>query len=163
MARSLAFPRLFYVLAWRDLSVRYKQTAIGIIWAVLQPLITTIIFTVIFGRIATYAGRRRALSAPRHGRHAALAIFSSSLTSSSQSLVTNANLISKVYFPRLIVPAGAVITAMVDILITFALLFVLMVWYQFLPTWRFVPIAPFSSPWRSWPRSGPGCFSRRST
>jgi lipopolysaccharide transport system permease protein len=136
------FRELFYVLAWRDISVRYKQTAIGIVWAILQPLVTTIIFTVIFGKLAKI---------PPDGVPYPLLVmagalpwqfFSSSLTSSSQSLVTNSNLISKVYFPRMIIPAGAVITAMVDLLITFALLLVLFVWFQFLPTWRFVAL-PF--------------------
>jgi len=136
------YRELFYVLAWRDISVRYKQTAIGVIWAVIQPLITTVIFTVIFGKLAKI---------PADGLPYPLLVmagtlpwqfFSSSLTSSSQSLVANANLISKVYFPRMIIPAGAVITALVDFLITFGLLLILMAWFQFLPTWRFVAL-PF--------------------
>jgi lipopolysaccharide transport system permease protein len=136
------FRELFYVLAWRDISVRYKQTAIGIVWAVLQPLINTIIFTVIFGKLA---------KVPDGGVPYPLLVmagtlpwqfFSASLTSSSQSLVANSNLISKVYFPRLIIPAGAVITALVDMLITFVLVFILMAWFDVLPTWRFIAL-PF--------------------
>lgn len=134
------YRELFYVLAWRDISVRYKQTAIGILWAILQPLIATVIFTVIFGRLAKI---------PPGGVPYPLLVmagmlpwqfFSSSLTSSSQSMVTSANLISKVYFPRMIIPAGAVITALVDLLITFCLFFILMLWFHFLPTWRFVAL-----------------------
>jgi lipopolysaccharide transport system permease protein len=136
------YRELFYVLAWRDISVRYKQTAIGVLWAVIQPLIATVIFTVIFGRLAKI---------PADGVPYPLLVmagmlpwqfFSTSLTGSSQSLVANSNLISKVYFPRMIVPAGAVITALVDFLITFGLFMILMVWFQFLPTWRFVAL-PF--------------------
>jgi len=136
------YRELFYVLAWRDISVRYKQTVIGVAWAVLQPLIATIIFTVIFGKLAKI---------PPDGVPYPLLVmaamlpwqfFSSSLTSSSQSLVNSANMISKVYFPRMIIPAGAVITAMVDLLITFGLVLILMAWFHFLPTWRFI-VLPF--------------------
>jgi lipopolysaccharide transport system permease protein len=135
------YRELFYVLAWRDISVRYKQTAIGVLWAVLQPLITTVIFTV-FGKLAKippggvpYPLLVMAATLPWQ-------FFSTSLTGSSQSLVANSNLISKVYFPRMIIPAGAVITALVDLLITFGLFLILMLWFHFLPTWRFVAL-PF--------------------
>jgi lipopolysaccharide transport system permease protein len=136
------FRELFYVLAWRDISVRYKQTAIGIIWAVLQPLIATVIFTVIFGRLAHISPGGVPYPLLVMAGMLPWQFFSSSLTSSSQSLVSNSNLISKVYFPRMIVPAGAVITSLVDLLITFGLFFILMLWFQFLPTWRFLAL-PF--------------------
>jgi len=136
------YRELFYVLAWRDLSVRYKQTAIGIIWAVLQPLLTTIIFTVLFGRIAKMPADGVPYTLLVMAGTLPWQFFSASLTGSSQSLVSNANLISKVYFPRLIIPAGAVITALVDMLITFCLMFILMAWFQFLPTWRFALLPP---------------------
>jgi lipopolysaccharide transport system permease protein len=135
------YRELFYVLAWRDISVRYKQTAIGILWAVIQPLITTVIFTV-FGKLAKippggvpYPLLVMAATLPWQ-------FFSTSLTGSSQSLVANSNLISKVYFPRMIVPAGTVMTALVDFLITFGLFMILMLWFQFPPTWRFAAL-PF--------------------
>jgi lipopolysaccharide transport system permease protein len=135
------YRELFYVLAWRDISVRYKQTAIGVVWAIIQPLITTVIFT-IFGKLAKippggvpYPLLVMAATLPWQ-------FFSTSLTGSSQSLVANSNLISKIYFPRMIVPAGAVITALVDFLITFVLFLGLMAWFHFLPTWRFV-VLPF--------------------
>jgi len=135
------YRELFYVLAWRDISVRYKQTAIGVLWAVIQPLIITVIFTV-FGKLAKIPAD--GVPSPLLVMAATLPwqFFSTSLTGSSQSLVTNSNLISKVYFPRMIVPAGAVITALVDFLITFGLFLILMLWFQFLPTWRFVAL-PF--------------------
>jgi len=109
------YRELFYVLAWRDISVRYKQTAIGVIWALLQPLIATIIFTVLLGKLAKM---------PADGIPYPLIVLtgmlpwqfiSMSLSGASQSLVGNANLISKVYFPRLIIPASAVVTALVDL------------------------------------------------
>jgi lipopolysaccharide transport system permease protein len=135
------YRELFYVLAWRDISVRYKQTAIGVVWAVLQPLITTIIFTV-FGKVAKIPSDGVPLPLMVMAATLPWQFFSTSLTGSSQSLVTNANLISKIYFPRMIIPAGAVITALVDLLITFGLFFILMAWFHFLPTWRLVALPP---------------------
>jgi lipopolysaccharide transport system permease protein len=136
------YRELFYVLAWRDISVRYKQTVVGVLWAVIQPLVITLIFTFVFGRLAQM---------PSDGVPYALWVFAAtlpwqffaaSLAASSQSLVTNSNLISKVYFPRMIVPAGAVVTAMVDFLITFWLFLLMMAWYHVWPTWRFAAV-PF--------------------
>jgi lipopolysaccharide transport system permease protein len=136
------YRELFYVLAWRDISVRYKQTAIGVVWAVLKPLLTTIIFTVIFGKLAKIPSNGVPYPLLVMAGNLPWQFFSSSLTDSSQSLVTNSNLISKVYFPRMIIPAGAVITALVDFLITFGLFLLLMAWFHVLPTWRFV-VLPF--------------------
>lgn len=131
------YRELFYVLAWRDIAVRYKQTVIGILWAFLQPFINSVVMTVIFSKLAGLS------SIP--GVPYFLAVFtaqmpwqffSASLTGASQSLVNNSQLISKVYFPRLIIPASAVVTAMADLLISFFLLSGIMVWYHFPPTWR---------------------------
>lgn len=134
---------LFQVLAWRDISVRYKQTVVGIAWALLRPLLTMIVFTIIFGKVAKlptegvapYALMVLAGMLP-------WTFFSTSLSEASMSLVANSNLISKVYFPRLIVPASTVIVAFVDFLISFALLIGVMIWYQFLPGWQilFLPL-----------------------
>jgi len=131
------YRELFYFLAWRDILVRYKQTLIGIAWAVVRPLLTMVVFTVVFGRIAK-------LPAPGDVPYPLLVMaamlpwqfFSTSLSESSNSLVGNANLISKIYFPRLIIPAGSVITSFVDFLITLVLMAALMLWYRFLPDWR---------------------------
>jgi lipopolysaccharide transport system permease protein len=131
------YRELFYFLAWRDILVRYKQTVIGIAWAVIRPFLTMLVFTVIFGRIAK-------LPVPAAVPYALLVMaamlpwqfFATSLSESSNSLVGNSNLISKIYFPRLIIPAGSVITSFVDFLITLGLMAVMMVWYQFLPDWR---------------------------
>lgn len=138
------YRELFIILAWRDVTVRYKQTVIGVAWAVLRPLLTTIVFTVVFSKIAK-------LPAPAAVPYALLVMaanlpwqfFATALSEASNSLIGNANLISKIYFPRLIVPAGSVITSFVDFLITLALLALLMVWYQFLPDWRLLLLPAF--------------------
>jgi len=138
------YRELFYFLAWRDILVRYKQTVIGIAWAVIQPFLTTVVFTIVFNRIAK-------LAAPEGVPYFLVVMaaqlpwqfFSTSLSASSNSLVGNANLISKIYFPRLIVPAGSVITSFVDFLITLGLVALTMVWFQFLPDWRLLTLPLF--------------------
>jgi lipopolysaccharide transport system permease protein len=137
------YRELFQVLAWRDLAVRYKQTAIGIAWALIRPFLTMLVFTVIFNRIAR-------LPSDGAAPYALLVFagmlpwtfFSTSLTEASNSLINNANLISKVYFPRLIVPTATVVVAFVDLLISFAIMMLLMAWYRFAPDWRilFLPV-----------------------
>ncbi len=139
------YRELFYFLAWRDILVRYKQTVIGIAWAVIRPFLTMVVFTIVFSRIAK-------LPAPGAVPYALLVMaamlpwqfFSTALSESSGSLIGNANLISKVYFPRLVVPAGAVITSFVDFLITLAMMAALMLWYRFLPDWRIFLLFAFS-------------------
>jgi lipopolysaccharide transport system permease protein len=133
------YRELFYFLAWRDILVRYKQTVIGIAWAVIRPLLMTVIFTIFAGKVA-------GLKSPAGVPHALLVMaamlpwqfFSTAMTEASNSLTGNANLISKVYFPRLVVPAGAVITSFVDFLITLGLMAVTMVCFQFAPDWHLV-------------------------
>jgi lipopolysaccharide transport system permease protein len=131
------YRELFRVLAWRDLAVRYKQTVIGVAWAVIRPLLTMFVFTIIFGRLAKLPSDG---SAPYplmvFAGMLPWTFFATGLSEASNSLINNANLISKVYFPRLIVPTAAVVVAFVDFLITFAMLILLMAWYQFLPGWQ---------------------------
>ena len=117
------FRELFFFLAWRDILVRYKQTAIGIVWALIRPFLTMLVFTFVFSRIARLPAESGA-PYPIMVFAAMLPwqFFATALTESSNSLVNNSNLISKVYFPRLIVPSGSVITSFVDFLITFGLL-----------------------------------------
>jgi lipopolysaccharide transport system permease protein len=138
------YRELFYVLAWRDISVRYKQTVVGVLWAVIQPLMVTLIFTFVFGRLAKMPSEGVPYPLWVFAATMPWQFFAASLAGASQSLVGNANLISKVYFPRLIVPAGAVVTTMVDFLISFGLFLLMMAWYhdQVWPTWRFIAI-PF--------------------
>ncbi len=146
------YRELFQVLAWRDLSVRYKQTIIGVAWALIRPFLTMLVFTIVFGRVAK-------LPTDGNTPYALLVFagmlpwtfFATALAEASNSLVTNANLISKVYFPRLIVPTATVVVAFVDFLISFVILVGMMTWYQFLPGWQvlllplFVLLAFFAS------------------
>ena len=131
------YRELFQVLAWRDLSVRYKQTAIGVLWAVIRPFLTMLILTVIFGRLAQLPSDGNAPYALMvFAGMLPWTLFATSLTEASNSLITNANLISKVYFPRLIVPIATVVVSFVDFLISFVILILLMAWYAFLPSWQ---------------------------
>ena len=131
------YRELFQVLAWRDLAVRYKQTVIGVTWALLRPLLMMIVFTVIFGHIAK-------LPSDGNTPYALMVLagilpwtfFSSGLSEASNSLINNTSLISKVYFPRLIVPIATIVVAFVDFLISFCILLLLMGWYRFFPDWR---------------------------
>ena len=150
------YRELFYFLAWRDILVRYKQTAIGVAWALIRPLLTMIILTVIFSRIAHL---------PSVMPYAVLVFagllpwtfFSTALSEASMSLIGNANLISKVYFPRLIIPAGAVITSLVDFAISFVILVGLMIWYRFAPDWRTLTL-PLWTVWAFVAALGPGLY-----
>ena len=138
------YRELFQVLAWRDLSVRYKQTVIGVLWALIRPLLTMVVFTIIFGRIAQLPSDG---STPYplmvFAGMLPWTFFSTGLADASNSLVNSANLIGKVYFPRLIVPTAAVVVAFVDFLITFAILAALFMWYQFLPSWHMIYLPLF--------------------
>jgi lipopolysaccharide transport system permease protein len=138
------YRELFFVLAWRDVAVRYKQTVIGLAWALLQPLLTMIVFTVVFGKIAKLPAEGAAPYALMvYAGMLPWQLFSTSLTGAANSLIGNANLISKVYFPRLIVPASAVVVAFVDFFISFTILVGLMVWYQYLPGWQILTLPLF--------------------
>jgi lipopolysaccharide transport system permease protein len=131
------YRELFQVLAWRDLSVRYKQTAIGALWALIRPFLTMLVFATIFGRIAKLPSEGTAPYALMvFAGMLPWTFFSSGLSEASNSLINNEKLISKVYFPRLIVPAATVVVAFVDFLISFFILILLMMWYRFLPDWR---------------------------
>jgi lipopolysaccharide transport system permease protein len=138
------YRELFYILAWRDLSVRYKQTAIGVIWAILRPFLAIVIFTVVFGRIAKMPSNGIPYPILVFAAMLPWQFFANSLSEASQSLILNTNLISKVYFPRLIIPAGAVITSLVDLLISAALLGFVMAWFRFLPDWRLLTLPLFT-------------------
>lgn len=150
------FRELFYFLAWRDILVRYKQTAIGVAWALIRPLLTMLVFTVIYSKVAgltstiPYAILVFAALLPWQ-------FFATALSEASNSLIGNANLISKVYFPRLIVPASAVITSLVDFLISFVILLALMLWYRFTPGWQFLTL-PLWTVWAFLAALGPGLY-----
>lgn len=127
---------LFYFLAWRDLLVRYKQTVFGVLWAVLRPFLTMVVFVVIFSRVAGLPSDGVPYAILVLGGMLPWQFFASSLSESSSSLITNANLITKIYFPRIILPASSVIVAMVDFAITLGLLALVMAWYGYLPPMR---------------------------
>jgi lipopolysaccharide transport system permease protein len=138
------YRELFRVLAWRDVSVRYKQTVIGAAWALIRPFLTMVVFTVVFGKLANLPSDGDAPYALMvFAGMLPWTFFSTALADASNSLIGNASLISKVYFPRLIVPTAAVVVAFVDFLISFVILVGLMVWYRFLPGWQIFLLPPF--------------------
>jgi lipopolysaccharide transport system permease protein len=139
------YRELFYVLAWRDVSVRYKQTIIGLAWALLRPFLTMVVFTVVFGKIAKLPSEGAAPYALMvFAGLLPWQFFATAVAESSNSLIGNANLITKVYFPRLIVPTAAVVVAFVDFLFGFAILIGLMAWYRYLPGWQIVTLPLFA-------------------
>jgi lipopolysaccharide transport system permease protein len=137
------YRELFYFLAWRDILVRYKQTVIGMAWALIRPFLTMVVFTFVFGNLAKLPPEGTA-PYPIMVFAALLPwqFFSGALSECSNSLVANANLLSKVYFPRLIVPTSAVIVSFVDFLISGMILLGLMAYYNFVPDWRILTL-PF--------------------
>jgi len=131
------YRELFQVLAWRDISVRYKQTVIGAAWALIRPFLTMVVFTVVFGKLANLPSDGTAPYALMvFAGMLPWSFFATGVADASNSLIGNANLISKVYFPRMIVPVAAVMVAFVDFLISFAILVALMLWYRFMPGWQ---------------------------
>ncbi|MEM6599967.1 MAG: ABC transporter permease [Verrucomicrobiota bacterium] len=137
------YRELFYILAWRDISVRYKQTAIGVAWALLQPFLQMVVFTVVFQWLlntpsegdAPYAIMLFAALLPWQ-------LFSTALSNSGQSIVGNSNLISKVYFPRMIIPTASMVVCLIDFLVAAGIFAALCVWFQFWPDWRMLTL-PF--------------------
>ncbi len=140
------YRELFAILAWRDVAVRYKQTVIGIAWALIRPFFTMVVFSIIFGHIAklptdgsvpypilVFAGILPWL------------LFSGVLSEASNSMIGNSNLISKVYFPRLIIPMATAVVAIVDFAVSFAMLILLMVWFGFLPNWQIIFLPAFAA------------------
>lgn len=137
------YRELFIILAWRDVAVRYKQTVIGVLWAIVRPLLTMVVFTIVFGRLA-------GLPSDGGAPYPILVtagmlpwfLFSSILSDASNSLVGNATLVGKVYFPRLIIPSASAVVALIDFAINLVMLAVLMLWFGFAPTWRilFLPL-----------------------
>jgi lipopolysaccharide transport system permease protein len=129
------YRELFYILAWRDFKVRYKQTVIGVAWSVLRPLLTMIVIVVVFSKLAK-------LPSEGNAPYAIMSLagllpwqfFSNALTESSNSLISNTNLFTKVYFPRLLIPASSIVLGFVDFLITFAMLLLIMIPYHFVPS-----------------------------
>ncbi len=137
------YRELFYFIAWRDILVRYKQTAIGIAWSVIRPFLTMLVFTLVFGKIAKFPSDGVPYPILVFAALLPWQMFANALAESSNSLVANSAMISKVYFPRLIIPTSSIIVSLVDFLISFALLALIMLWYRFLPGWRLAVIPLF--------------------
>jgi len=139
------YRELFGFLAWRDILVRYKQTVIGILWAVLRPFLTMIVFTFIFGKLAKLPSDGIPYPILVFAAMLPWQFFASSLTEASNSLISNANMLSKIYFPRLVLPTSAVIVSMVDFFISFAILAGMMAWYGICPTWHLLALIPLTA------------------
>jgi lipopolysaccharide transport system permease protein len=139
-----AYRELFIILAWRDVAVRYKQTVIGVTWAIVRPFLTMVVLTIVFGRLA---GLPSDSAAPYPVMVFAgmlpWYLYSSILTEASNSIIGNANLIGKVYFPRIVIPVSSAVTALVDFGINLIMLAALMTWYAFAPSWRLLVLPGF--------------------
>ena len=137
------YRELFYFLAWRDILVRYKQTVIGLAWALIRPFLTMVVFTIVFGNLAKLPSQGAPYPILVFSAMLPWQFFSSALSECSNSLISNSNLISKVYFPRLIVPTSAVIVSFVDFLVSGMILLGLMAWYNFVPDWKILTLPLF--------------------
>ena len=134
---------LFYFLAWRDISVRYKQTVIGIGWSVIRPVLIMVVFTIVFGKLAKLPSDGVPYPILVFTAMLPWQFFSNAFTDAGNSLIGNTNMISKVYFPRLIIPTSAIIVSLVDFAISFLILIGLMFWYEFYPDWRMLTLPLF--------------------
>lgn len=137
------YRELFFFLAWRDILVRYKQTVIGIVWALARPLITMLVFTLVFSKLAKLPSEGVPYPILVFAALLPWLFFSNAFSGAGDSLVSNAGMISKVYFPRLVIPASAVIVSFVDFLISGVILIGLMFWYGFMPDWRMLTLPLF--------------------
>jgi lipopolysaccharide transport system permease protein len=138
------YRELFFILAWRDLSVRYKQTIIGVLWAILRPLLTMVVFTLVFGGIANLPSDGNAPYALMvFAGTLPWSLFSAALAESSNSLLGNERLISKVYFPRLIIPTATLVTALIDFLISLIVLGGMMLFYRYGLSWNILLLPVF--------------------
>jgi lipopolysaccharide transport system permease protein len=138
------FRELFFFLAWRDILVRYKQTVIGILWAVLRPFLTMVVFTFVFGRLAKLPSEGIPYPLLVFSAMLPWHFFSNSLMESSTSLITNANMLSKIYFPRLVLPTSSVIVGLVDLLISGVILAGMMIYFGVEATPRLLLLLPLT-------------------
>jgi lipopolysaccharide transport system permease protein len=137
------YRELFFFLSWRDILVRYKQTVIGIAWSIIRPLLTMLVFTLVFGKIAKLPSEGVPYPILVYAAMLPWQFFANALSESGNSLINNAAMISKIYFPRIIIPSSAVIVSLVDFLISLGILAVLMLWYRFIPDWRILLMPVF--------------------
>ena len=134
---------LLYFLSWRDILVRYKQTVIGLAWAVIRPFLTMVIFTFVFGKIAKLPSNGVPYPVMVFAAMLPWYYFSAAFTEAGNSLLTNSNMISKVYFPRLIIPASTIAVCLIDLLISFVIMFAMMLWFHVMPTYRLLALPLF--------------------
>ena len=132
------YRELFYFLSWKDILVRYKQTVIGIAWSVIRPLLTMVVFTIVFGKLAKLPSGGAPYPVLVFTAILPWQYFSNALSEASNSLISNQNMISKIYFPRIIMPTSTIIVALTDFLISFVLLGITMAIYRFVPSWKIV-------------------------
>lgn len=137
------YRELFFFLAWRDILVRYKQTVIGLAWALLRPFLTMLVFTLVFSKLAKLPSEGVPYPILIFAALLPWQFFSNAFSGAGDSLISNAGMISKVYFPRLVIPASAVIVSFVDFLISGIILVGLMFWYEFIPDWRIFTLPLF--------------------
>jgi lipopolysaccharide transport system permease protein len=138
------YRELFFILAWRDVAVRYKQTVVGFAWAFVRPFMTMVVFTVVFGHIARLSsGDATPYALMVYGGLLPWTLFSSVFGDASASVMGNSNLISKVYFPRMIVPLSTIIVALIDFAVSLSILVGLMIWYRFVPGWQILLLPVF--------------------
>ena len=137
------YRELFFFLAWRDVLVRYKETVVGVAWSVIRPVATMVVFTLVFGRIAQLPSDGVPYPILVFAALLPWQFFANTVSEGSNSLVENSNVISKVYFPRMLVPLSTVLVSLVDFLISLALLALLLAWYAFLPGPRVVLLPAF--------------------
>jgi lipopolysaccharide transport system permease protein len=131
-----AYRELFYFLAWKDILVRYKQTVLGVTWSILRPFLTMVVLTIVFGKIAKLPSGGVPYAIMVYAAMLPWQYFSSSFSEASNSLIANSNLLTKVYFPRLIIPSTSVVVSLIDFLISMAILALLMIYYQYMPGWQ---------------------------
>ncbi len=137
------YRELFIFLAWRDILVRYKQTVFGVLWAVLRPFLTMVVFTIVFGKIAKLPSGGVPYPILVYAAMLPWQFFSSAFSEASNSLIGNTNLLTKIYFPRIIMPTSTVIVALVDFFIALGILAVLMVFYRYAPSWNILTLPVF--------------------
>lgn len=137
------YRELFYFLAWRDFLVRYKQAALGITWAVLRPLLMMLVFTLVFERLAKFPSEGLPYPVLVFAALLPWQLFATAFAESGNSVVSNASLISKVYFPRLIIPASGILASLADFLVSLAILAALMAWYGVMPGWQVLALPLF--------------------
>jgi lipopolysaccharide transport system permease protein len=138
------YRELFYFLAWRDTLVRYKQTAIGVAWALIRPLVTMLVFTIVFGKIAKLPSDGVPYPILVFAAVLPWQFFASAFSEAGNSLVANSGMLSKIYFPRLIIPTSAVITSFIDFLVSAVILIALMLWYGQWPGWQILTLPLFT-------------------